>query len=118
MTRLGSLERNGVPLTLHSDAPMAPLSPLTLVWAASERETISGAEGLATERLSRASALKAVTSGAAAVMGRENEIGSIRAGKRADFVVLEADPMTVSGDALRQIKVKATVFAGEPYPTP
>ena len=53
MTRLGSLERNGVPLTLHSDAPMAPLSPLTLVWAASERETISGAKGLETERLSR-----------------------------------------------------------------
>ena len=118
MTRLGSLERNGVPLTLHSDAPMAPLSPLTLVWAASERETISGAEGLETERLSRASALKAVTSGAAAVMGRENEIGSIRAGKRADFVVLEADPMTVPGDALRHIKVKATVFGGDPYPTP
>ena len=59
-----------------------------------------------------------MTSGAAAVMGLENEIGSIRAGKRADFVVLEADPMTVPGDALRQIKVKATVFAGEPFPTP
>jgi predicted amidohydrolase YtcJ len=97
---------------------MAPLSPLTLVWAASERETISGAEGLEAERLSRASALEAVTSGAATVMGRENEIGSIRAGKRADFVVLAADPMTVPGDALRQIKVRATVFAGEPYPTP
>jgi predicted amidohydrolase YtcJ len=51
-------------------------------------------------------------------MGRENEIGSIRAGKRADFVVLEADPMAVPRDALRHIKVKATVFAGEPYPTP
>ena len=118
MTRLGSLERNGVPLALHSDAPMAPLSPLTLVWAASERKTISGATGLETERLSRASALKAVTSGAAKVIGRENEIGSIRAGKRADFVVLEADPMTVNGDALRHIKIKATVFAGSPYPTP
>ena len=118
MTRLGSLERNGVPLALHSDAPMAPLSPLTLVWAASERETISGAQGLATERLSRASALTAVTSGAAKVIGREHEIGSIRAGKRADFVVLEADPMTVSGEALRHIKIKATVFAGTPYPTP
>lgn len=118
MTRLGSLERNGVPLALHSDAPMAPLSPLTLVWAASERKTISGATGLKTERLSRASALKAVTSGAAKVIGRENEIGSIRAGKRADFVVLEADPMTVNGDALRHIKIKATVFAGSPYPTP
>ena len=118
MTRLGSLERNGVPLALHSDAPMAPLSPLTLVWAASERKTISGATGLETERLSRASALQAVTSGAAKVIGRENEIGSIRAGKRADFVVLEADPMTVNGDALRHIKIKATVFAGSPYPTP
>ena len=49
-------------------------------------------------------------------MGRENEIGSIRAGKRADFVALEADPMTVSGDRLRHLKVKATVFAGAPYP--
>jgi len=118
MTRLGSLERNGVPLTLHSDAPMAPLSPLTLVWAASERETISGAKGLETERLSRASALEAVTSGAARVIGRENEIGSIRAGKRADFVVLDADPMTVPGSDLRHIKVLATVFAGAAYPTP
>ena len=117
MTRLGSLERNGVPFTLHSDAPMAPLSPLTLVWAASERETISGAKGLETERLSRASALEAVTAGAARVIGRENEIGSIRAGKRADFVVLDADPLTVPGSDLRSIKVLATVFAGAPYPT-
>ena len=117
MTRLGSLERNGVPFTLHSDAPMAPLSPLTLVWAASERETISGAKGLETERLSRASALEAVTAGAARVIGRENEIGSIRAGKRADFVVLDADPLTVPGTDLRSIKVLATVFAGAPYPT-
>ena len=116
MTRLGSLERNGVPLALHSDAPMAPLSPLTLVWAASERETISGKKGLDTERISRASALEAVTSGAARVISRENEIGSIRAGKTADFVVLEADPMTVSADVLRHLKVKATVFAGVPYP--
>ena len=96
---------------------MAPLSPLTLVWAASERETISGAKGLETERLSRASALAAVTAGAARVIGRENEIGSIRAGKRADFVVLGADPMTVPGPELRNIQVLATVFSGTPYPT-
>jgi len=51
------------------------------------------------------------------VIGREHEIGSIRAGKRADFVVLETDPMTAPGDTLRHIQVKATVFAGTPYPT-
>jgi predicted amidohydrolase YtcJ len=118
MTRLGSLERHGVPLTLHSDAPMAPLSPLTLVWAASERQTISGAQGLKAERLSRASALRAVTAGAAEVIGRAQEIGSIRAGKRADFVVLAEDPMTVPADALRSIEVEATIFSGTAYPTP
>jgi hypothetical protein len=118
MTRLGSLERHGVPFTLHSDAPMAPLSPLTLVWAASERQTFSGARGLKSERLSRSSALKAVTSGAAKVIGREHDIGSIRAGKRADFVVLAQDPMTAPADALRGIKVEATVFSGTAYPTP
>jgi predicted amidohydrolase YtcJ len=58
-----------------------------------------------------------VTSGAARVIGRENEIGSIRASKRADFVVLDADPMTVPGSDLRHIKVLATVFAGAAYPT-
>jgi predicted amidohydrolase YtcJ len=59
-----------------------------------------------------------VTSGAAAVIGRENDIGSIRAGKRADFVVLAEDPMTAAADALRDIKVEATIFSGEAYPTP
>jgi len=58
-----------------------------------------------------------VTSGAARVIGRENEIGSIRAGKRADFVVLDADPMTVPGADLRDIKVLATIFDGMPYRT-
>ncbi len=48
----------------------------------------------------------------------ENEIGSIRAGKRADFVVLAEDPMTAPADALRTIKVEATIFSGVAYPTP
>ena len=43
---------------------------------------------------------------------------SIRAGKRADFVILAEDPMTAAADALRGIKVKATIFSGKAYPTP
>ena len=52
------------------------------------------------------------------MIGREHDIGSIRAGKRADFVVLAEDPMTAAADALRDIKVEATIFSGEAYPTP
>jgi predicted amidohydrolase YtcJ len=59
-----------------------------------------------------------VTAGAAEVIGRAQEIGSIRAGKRADFVVLAEDPMTVPADALRSIEVEATIFSGTAYPIP
>jgi predicted amidohydrolase YtcJ len=115
MVRLGSLERAGIPIGLHSDSPMAPLSPLTLIWAASARETIGGTPGIASEALSRAQALRGVTIDAAWILGMEDDLGSIRAGKIADFAVLNADPMTVPDEELRNIKVIGTVFSGQPY---
>jgi hypothetical protein len=116
MVRLGSLKRAGIPIGLHSDSPMAPLSPLTLMWAASARETISGKQGIASEALSPEAALRAVTIDAAWILGEENNLGSIRAGKIADFTVLDTDPLAVPAEALRDIKVVATVFGGQPYP--
>ena len=118
MSRLGSLERAGIPLALHSDNPMAPLSPLTLMWSAAARETINGRQGIEGEKISRETALRAVTIDAAWILGRENDLGSIRAGKLADFTVLEEDPMTVELDSLPHIKVVATVYGGEVYPVP
>jgi predicted amidohydrolase YtcJ len=116
MVRLGSLERAGIPIGLHSDSPMAPLSPLTLMWAASARETIGGTPGLDSEAISREQALRGVTIDAAYILGRENDLGSVRAGKIADFTVLAQDPLAVSDDELRSIPVLATVFAGTAYP--
>lgn len=116
MVRLGSLERAGIPIGLHSDSPMAPLSPLTLMWAASARETIGGTPGLTSEAISREQALRGVTIDAAYILGRENDLGSVRAGKIADFTVLAKDPLAVSDDELRSIPVIATVFAGTAYP--
>ncbi len=89
MVRLGSLERLGVPFALHSDCPMAPLSPLTLAATAVNRVTINGNLNAPTERVSLDAALRAITIDAAWVIGEENDIGSIRAGKRADFLVLD-----------------------------
>ncbi len=112
MVRLGSLEAKGVPVGLHSDSPMAPLSPLTLMWTAVARENISGEKTGQGEVMSRYGALKAITIDAAWVLGLEDSIGSIRAGKAADFTVLSADPMTVPLEQLRSIEVIGTVFAG------
>lgn len=116
MVRLGSLERLGVPFALHSDCPMGPLSPLTLAWAAVNRVTINGNPNAPEERISVEAALRAITIDAAWVMGWEDEIGSIRAGKRADFAVLEQDPRTVDPAALKDVPVWGTVFEGEVFP--
>jgi predicted amidohydrolase YtcJ len=65
--------------------------------------------------MSREGALKAITIDAAWILGLEDEIGSIRAGKAADFTILADDPMTAPLDTLRHIDVVGTVFAGEAH---
>ena len=50
------------------------------------------------------------------IMGWEDEIGSIRAGKKADFVVLEQDPYLTGAAGLKDIQIWGTVFEGEVHP--
>jgi predicted amidohydrolase YtcJ len=116
MVRLGSLERHGVPFALHSDSPMAPLSPITLAYNASNRVTINGTLSGPRERISLDAAMRAITIDAAWIMGWEDEIGSIRAGKKADFTVLESDPYAVGARELKDIVIWGTVFEGELHP--
>ena len=116
MVRLGSLEQLQVPFALHSDCPMAPLSPLTLAWTAATRLTINGNTSDVNEKISLRAAMRSITIDAARVMGWEDEIGSIRVGKKADFVVLDQDPFEAGASNLKEIAVKGTIFEGELYP--
>ena len=45
-----------------------------------------------------------------------DEIGSLRAGKSADFTVLDTDPYAVGGEGFKDIDVAATVLKVTPYP--
>lgn len=112
---LGGLVRRNVAVSLHSDFPMAPAEPLFLAWTAASRETLSGKVFAPAERLSLDQALRAVTIDAAYTIGMENELGSIEAGKLADFAVLDKDPYEVGVKGLRDIKVWGTVFEGRPF---
>jgi predicted amidohydrolase YtcJ len=116
MCRHGSLAKLGVPFTFHSDCPMAPLSPLTLAWCAANRVSINGNHNGPEERISLQAALRAITIDAAWVLRRENQIGSIRAGKMADFAVLEQNPFEVGEKGLKDIPIWGTVFEGEVHP--
>jgi predicted amidohydrolase YtcJ len=112
MNRLGSLERKGVTLGLHSDFNMAPIDPLYLAWIATNRETIGGHVRGRGERLSLHKALRAITIDAAKVIGMDGLVGSITPGKRADFTALSADPYRLGATRLREAQVLGVVFEG------
>ena len=116
MARLGTLAAHGVITALHSDFTMAPAEPLVSAWVAVNRIGEQGAVMGPEERISVHQALRAITIDAAFVLGMEDEVGSIRAGKKADFTVLETDPYEIDPHDLKDITIWGTVFEGEPFP--
>ena len=107
---------NGIPLAIHSDAPVTPMGPLFTAWCAVNRVTPSGRVLGAHERITLPEALEAITIGAARTLHLDKEIGSIEVGKKADFAVLDANPFDTPESALKDIGVWGTVFAGVPQP--
>lgn len=109
----GTAERTGVPYAIHSDAPVTPLNPLFTAWCAVNRVSSSGRVlGREHEAITVEQALAAVTIGAAYTLKLDHIVGSIEAGKYADFAVLEDDPLTVAPEALKDIAVWGTVVGG------
>ena len=53
---------------------------------------------------------------AAHTIGLADITGSLRAGKRADFTVLNQDPLTCDPSTLRDMEIAATVFEGRVFP--
>ena len=81
-----ALERAGVKLAFGSDAPVETADPLAGIEAATTwRRSAKWHPELA---LTRASALRAYTSGAAYAAGMENEVGALRPGKLCDMTVV------------------------------
>ena len=105
----------GVPLAIHSDAPVTPLAPLFTAWCAVNRVTPKGRVLGEAERISVPQALRAITLGAAWTLKLDHEVGSIECGKRADFCVLEDDPLSVDPMALKNVKVWGTVLSGRVF---
>ena len=110
-----SARREGVRFSLHSDAGVTPLGHLHTMWCAVNRLTPKGRVLGEAEKISAADALEAVTIGAAYQLHMDHEIGSLEAGKRADFAILEESPLDVAPIRIRDIRVWGTVVGGVVY---
>ncbi len=105
----------GVPMAIHSDAPVTPLGPLFTAWSAVNRITASGRTQGHAEKITVPEALWAITMGAAYTLQMDGEVGSIEVGKRADFAVLNDDPTTCDDLGLKDIGIWGTVQGGRVF---
>lgn len=111
-----SLLESGARLALGSDFPVERPNPLLGIHAAVTRQDLDGwPDGgwQAAERLGREQAVRGFTLGAAHAAFMEDEVGSLEAGKRADFIVLDRDLMQVPEAEIPGLRVLETWVDGQ-----
>ena len=116
MVRLGDVHRAGISISLHSDMPMAPASPLLLMHAAVNRINFANKVAGPNQRISPETALRAVTYNAAYVLGMEHDYGTISPRKYANFTLLSDNPLTIDPLKIKEIEIRSTMVEGQHYP--
>jgi predicted amidohydrolase YtcJ len=106
--------RAGLPFTFSHDAPVSP-QPwiLALVDAGTNRQSASGQVIGPDERISPYDGLRAVTAMAAYQLKEEKTKGTLEAGKLADLVILEKNPLKVDPVTIKDIAVVETIKEGK-----
>jgi predicted amidohydrolase YtcJ len=102
----------GLKPTNHTDFVVAPLDQMFMLWTAVNRVSRAGASIGPDQRVTPMEGLKAMTIWSAE-QHREGDIkGSLEAGKLADLVILDKNPLKVDRKAIKDIKVVETIKEG------
>lgn len=108
-----SLIKSGALVGGASDWPVSTPNPFYAIYTAVTR---LGAEGVLepeSEIISRKDALYLYTINSAEIIGRNDKIGSIETGKKADFVLLDKDLETIPASEIVNTNVLWTMFGGK-----
>lgn len=108
---------SGAHLALGSDFPVEQVDPRLGLYAAVTRQDRAGQPPggwLPDQRLSAAEALRGFTADAAWAGHDDAEVGRLQPGLRADFVVLDRDPLAVPAAQLAELQVRSTWVDGRP----
>ena len=106
----------GVPLAFGSDFPVERPNPMLGLYAAVSRQDLEGQPPggwLPDQRVSRQQALAGFTTGAAYAQFMENEVGMLKPGMQADFVILDGDLMSVPVRQIADLKPVSTWVGGK-----
>jgi hypothetical protein len=104
------LIRERIPFGIGTDNKIA--DPFVALWSVVAREDFSGSVIGARQRLTVKQALRQLTLGGAAVIGRERELGSLAPGKLADLVVLSDNPLKMRTRDIPKIRARLTMVGG------
>ena len=110
---LASAARQGLRTTIHCDCPSASPNFMEAIWTAVTRTTLSGQVLGPEERVDPYIALLGATRNVAYTYREEAIKGTITAGKIADLVILDGNPVTVAADEIRNIRVIETIKRGK-----
>jgi predicted amidohydrolase YtcJ len=102
----------GIIVAGSSDAPVVSFDPLAGIRAAVRRRTTSGETLDDGQQVTIREALEMYTVHGARSGGLEHEVGTLQVGKRADMVVLNADPTTLAPQDLDRLVVERTICGG------
>ena len=108
---------SGARLAFGSDFPVESGDPRLGLYAAITREDLAGKPRggwLPDQKLTVTEALRGFTSDAAYAGFAETEVGLLAPGLRADFVVLEGDPLAVAPRAIPDLRILSTWLDGQP----
>jgi len=110
-----SLLEEGSRLACGSDWSVAPLDPLSGIYAAVTRSTLDDKhpEGwIPAEKISLENAIRGYTLGGAFAEFKENVKGSIETGKAADLIVLSRNLFSIPPEDILNVRVRMTVAGG------
>jgi len=110
---LKTMIQKGIVIAGSSDRPVTNGNPWPIIWSAVKRRTFDGRSCGLKECLSVEEALKLYTINGAYTHFAEDRLGTLTPGKYADMIVVDANPLYIDADDVKDITVERTFIGGK-----